>query len=78
MVAPANSAAEIGFAEDLETHVVECRARLFDVVDVHCHGGAISWMHDQGVGVVNVDLGLQQGHTQVGERLRDRAAARRQ
>ena len=61
---------EVGLAEHLEAHVVQRHAGLLDVVDVHRHGRAAARMDEQGIGIMNVDLGLQKRHAQVGKRLR--------
>jgi hypothetical protein len=56
------SGREIGFAEDLEAFGAEVRASELDVIDVQCHGGSAVRMYDQGISVMDVDLGLKQAH----------------
>ena len=56
---------EVRLAEDFKTHVVQSHTGLLDVVDVHGHGRAIPRMHDQRIGIVDADLGLQQRRAEV-------------
>ena len=61
---------EVGLAEDLEAHRVQGGAGLLDVVDVHGHGAAAVGVDDQRIGVMDVDLGLEQRRAEVHQRLR--------
>ena len=61
---------QVGLAEDLEAHGVQGAAGLLDVVDVHGHGATAVGVDDQRIGVMDVDLGLEQRRAEVDQRLR--------
>ena len=65
---PPDSSGEVGLTENLETHRMDGRAGLFHVVDMEGQGGTAVWMDDQRIGVVDVDLSLKKGGTEIGKR----------
>ncbi len=64
------SALQIGLAEDLESLGVERDAGLLDVVDVQSHRRPAPGVDDQRVGVMDVNLGLDQSRAEVDQGMR--------